>query len=727
MKYFLVVLACLCSGVFFAQEPVDSLAQSRIKEIAVRARRLESSYLSPIQGTYWLGGKKSEVISVSHLPANIVEKNARQVFARVPGVFVYDMDGTANQVNIATRGLDPHRGWEFNIRTNGWLTNSDLYGYPASHFSLPFEVVERIELVRGTGALQYGAQFGGMLNYVLKQPDTSRVFSGESVNSVGSFGWVSTYNAIGGRKGRWQYYAYYNRRTAKGYRDNGASTFDGQGVMVRFEPSERLLVRAELFRSYYLYRIPGPLTDAQFAENPRQATRFRNYYSPYIVFPAVGVEWKLSARTLLSWTASGVFGDRNSVLFDRPATIKDTIDPNTLQYSRRQVDIDGFNSKTFEMRLLHRYALRHRTGSVLTAGVQYIHNDMRRRQQGRGTTGLHYDLTIGPEGWGRDMWMRTRNVALYAENKFQLTARWFVTPGIRWEIGASKMEGNVSYLPPEEIANTIERNFPLLGLSSGYDLGADQSLYAGWTQSYRPVLFKDIIPANPYERSDPNIRDGYGHNAEIGWRGRHKNFRWDVSLFEVLYRRRFGNVALYNERLDTVILWRTNIGDSRTRGVELFAEYAVPVGDHAYLSLFTATSWMDARYLGDSIRVTATENQSIGGKKVESVPRWIARNGLTLYYKNASLALLYSYTDATFADPLNTVEPNATGAVGLVPAYGLLDANLSWQIRPSLLIRLSVNNLTDKQYFTKRPTLYPGPGVWPSDGRSAVLMVQIRW
>jgi Fe(3+) dicitrate transport protein len=31
------------------------------------------------------------------------------------------------------------------------------------------ESVERIELVRGTGALQYGAQFGGMLNYVSKQ------------------------------------------------------------------------------------------------------------------------------------------------------------------------------------------------------------------------------------------------------------------------------------------------------------------------------------------------------------------------------------------------------------------------------------------------------------------------------------------------------------------------------------------------------------------------------
>ena len=28
--------------------------------------------------------------------------------------------------NIAARGLDPHRGWEFNIRKDGIITNSDI-------------------------------------------------------------------------------------------------------------------------------------------------------------------------------------------------------------------------------------------------------------------------------------------------------------------------------------------------------------------------------------------------------------------------------------------------------------------------------------------------------------------------------------------------------------------------------------------------------------------------
>ncbi len=111
------------------------------------------------------------------------------------------MDGTGNQTNISTRGLDPHRGWEFNIRADGIMTNSDMYGYPASHFSLPMEAIGRVELVRGTGAHQYGAQFGGMLNYVLKQPDTTKEFSLETVNSVGSCWLAGTYRRSAEKSG----------------------------------------------------------------------------------------------------------------------------------------------------------------------------------------------------------------------------------------------------------------------------------------------------------------------------------------------------------------------------------------------------------------------------------------------------------------------------------------------------------------------------------------------
>ncbi len=718
-------LAFLFANTILAQTPTDSLRTILLQEIGIRTQVPNIERLPETSGTYLWSGKKNEVISVENTDANVAEKTPRQIFAKVPGVFVYDMDGSGNQTNISTRGLDPHRGWEFNIRANGIMTNSDIYGYPASHFSLPMEAIERIELVRGTGALQYGAQFGGMLNYVLKKPDTTRAIGFESIHSVGSYGLLSSYNAVGGKIGKIQYYAFYSKRVSDGYRQNGNSDYDGQGLMLKYQPKKDFSIQAELLRSNYRYQLPGPLTDAMFEANPRQSTRARNHYSPEIYVPSLAADWKIGANTRLSWTAAAVLGERRSVQFDRTANIVDAINPSTLTYAGRQVDIDHFNSFNSELRLLHSYALFGQS-STLAFGVQYIQNNLNRQQQGKGSTGSDYDLSIDPSGWGRDLFLKSQNVAFSVENKFQLSPKLSVSPGIRYEIGNSKLSGTTNYYDDDkDLPNTIQRNFALLGINTEYTINKKQSLYAGFSQAYRPVIFKDIVPGNVYEKVDKNLKDAFGYNAELGWRGSLGGFKWDVGAFALQYNNRLGNLAQYDTDLDTFILYRTNIGDSHTYGLELFAEYGFYLGEDVFASVFSSTSYFQAEYLGDSIRINGAENQSIRGKKVESVPQWISRNGLNIRYKKLSASLLFSYTAETFADPLNTVEPTANGAVGLVPSYGLLDLNTSYRYR-KFTLRVNVNNLLNKQYFTKRPTFYPGAGIWPSDGRSLVVTVGMR-
>src|SRR5690554_6836812 len=108
----------------------DSIKTKQLEEILVTGIRsnIEAiKRLDPVNETYITLGKKNEVIMVQDLPANLAEKSGRQIFAKVPGVFIYDMDGSGNQMNISTRGLDPHRSWEYNIRQNGIMTNSDIY------------------------------------------------------------------------------------------------------------------------------------------------------------------------------------------------------------------------------------------------------------------------------------------------------------------------------------------------------------------------------------------------------------------------------------------------------------------------------------------------------------------------------------------------------------------------------------------------------------------------
>lgn len=704
---------------FTLAESVEHLDEISIREGADRSLKP----LPSVQGTYLLSGRKSETIQMSQMDGNVAEKTVRQVFAKIPGAFAYDMDGSGNQVNVATRGLDPHRGWEYNIRTNGVLTNSDLYGYPASHFSVPMEAVERIELVRGNASLQYGAQFGGLLNYVLKGPDSSRRFSYETMNTAGAFGLQSTFHRVSGKLGKFTYNAYFHRRTSDGYRKNSRSVAEGEFVSLGYAFRSNLTLKAELGRSYYQYQIPGPLTDAQFAQNPRQSTRSRNYFSPDIYLPSLRLDWQISPRTTFQATASAVLGWRNSVTFEGFANQLDTINRATGQYKNRQVDRDKFKSYTLEARLLHRYQIGS-VGSILTGGIQLINNDLHRRQLGKGTTGTDYDLTLVGD-YGRDIHYKTKNVAFFAENLFQLTPRLSLTPGVRVEWGETRLSGRLAYSEASALPPRLDHRFPLLSLNGQYNLGKDLDLYAGWSQAYRPAIFKDIIPNSILERANPNTKDAHGFNSELGIRGTRLRSRltFDVTLFQLMYRNRLGSQVITEGSQSFV--YKTNIGDSRTRGVEAYAEFAFVQRSRSRVSVFTATSYMDGQYVAGQVS-DGVENRSIRGNAVESVPKWISRNGLQASYHGLSTTLQFSYVDKSFADPLNTVTPTANGARGVVPAYGLWDWYASYRLGRGFTLRGGVSNLTNRSYFTKRPTMYPGPGVWSSDGRSWQLSVGLK-
>ncbi len=699
----------------------------------VKVRRLDSvilySYLNQNiikqlpaeQGTFIFSGKKTEVINLAQIPLDITNKTGRQVFAKVPGVFVYDMDGSGNQINIAARGLDPHRGWEFNLRKDGVLTNSDMYGYPASHYSMPLESIERIELVRGTGSLQYGAQFGGMLNYVSKQGDTTKPFSIENITTVGSFNLLSTYNAISGKKRKLKYYAYLQKKSRDGYRKNEHTSSAAQAIAITYQPNNQFSIRVEWARSKFNYRLPGAITDSMFYADPTQATRSRNYFSPDIHIPSITINWQVASQTKIQFTTSAVLGKRSSVLFDKPANVKDTINAASMQYNNRQVDIDRFHSYTTELRVLQQYRFGIQISS-LAAGIQYMNNDLHRTQLGKGTIGSDYDLNLVTPGWGRDMHFKTKNIALFVENKLQLLSSLSVNFGARIESGKTDMTGIITYYPENEIPLNIKHKFPLLGVNVSYKPARYMELYGGWSQSYRPMIFKDLIPASIYEKTDPNIKDAKGYNAELGFRGNWKFLRWDVNGFLLQYNNRFGTLAEI-DNTGAFYTYRTNIGNSFTRGMEILVQGDWLLGSHANLSAFTSTAFTHARYTKAVVKL-GNANINIGGNKVESAPDFITRNGATLRYRKLSFSILYSYTGETFADALNTAQPpKATGAVGIVPAYGILDMNAGFRFSKALELRVNISNVTNQQYFTKRPLFYPGPGIWPSDGRGGSVSI----
>ncbi len=708
-------------------QPVPDTTQHRtLKVVELTDYRTPFQPLRALPDTllgFIFSGKKTTVIQIQDVPLNVADKSARQVFAKVPGAFVYDMDGSGNQINMATRGLDPHRSWEYNVRQNGVITNSDMYGYPASHYSAPLESIERVDLVRGTASLQYGAQFGGMVNYMTKSGDKLRPLAYEGISTVGSFGLFSTFHSLGGTKGKWSYYGYAYRRVSKGYRKNGDSDAQAYFASVVYKPSDKFSVKAELGRSEYLYQIPGPLTDSMFYNNPRQSTRSRNYYSPDIYIPSISLTWKLNPSTVLYGTTSAVLGTRNSVQFVGFADKPDLILPATNTYAPRQVDRDRYNSYTSEWRLLTHYGLG-KVKARLSGGVQAMHNNLYRRQLGVGTTSSDYDLTITAAGFGRDLHYLTRNVAVFAENQFSLTRLWSLSAGFRYEYGDTRMQGVINYLDPSQVPHQILHHFPLLGMNTQYQLSNNWRFYAGWSQAYRPIVFADIIPATPLDRTDSNLKDAYGYNAEAGISGNWQEWlHVDFTGFLIRYNNRLGTILAEDQ--GAPILLKTNTGASRTVGVEAYVESRIWSGTNVQLAVFSATSWMQGVYLSGKVVNNGIET-NLTGNTLETVPTWISRNGVNFSFHTLFASLQYSYVSKSYSDALNTEQPSSNGARGVVPAYSLLDFNISYQIARNYTLKLSCSNLTNAQYFTKRPNGYPGAGVWSSDGRAANVTLTVK-
>ncbi|HMX82048.1 MAG TPA: TonB-dependent receptor [Saprospiraceae bacterium] len=711
-----------------AQEKQDTMHTIKLKAIEITGQLNKNTTvtkLPEVYNTYIVSGKKNEVIKLENANVNLAEKTGRQVFAKVPGVFVYDMDGSGNQINVSTRGLDPHRSWEFNIRQDGIMVNSDMYGYPASHYAMPLEAISRIELIRGTSALQYGAQFGGMINYINKSPDTSRNVGFENVSTVGSYGLMSSYNSIGGKIGKLTYSGYFAARKSDGYRKNSDSKYDGEYLSLNYDASKTLAIKAQLARSNYVYHIPGPLNDSMFAADPRASTRSRNYFNPEIWVPSLQFFFNPSSRTSIELTSSAVLGERRSVQIEGAAGTWDLIDPATGNYKPRQVDIDGFNSYTSELRLRHDYSLLGQN-STLIAGVRYINNDLKRRQVGVGTTGSDADFSADPNSFKRDLSFKTNNIALYVENLFKLTHKWSISPGFRYENGVSKMSGIIKYLDAADVPNEIKHNFALLGISTQYEFNANTKAYAGFSQAYRPVIFKDIIPSSILETTSKNLKDAYGYNLEAGVAGKlGSKLTYDLSVFSVYIKNRLGAQVITDDT-SKVTIFRTNIGDSRTNGIEVFVQYNIFETSTTSMNIFTSTSYRDSKYENAVVRA-GNENKNVDGNQVQSIPNWISRNGIEVQYKRIGFNVLHSYVSESFADPLNTVTPPKNGSVGLVPEYHLIDAGFSYIVSKNFQLRLNVNNLLNKSYFTKRPEFYPGPAIWPSDGRSVQFSVSTKF
>ena len=607
-----------------------------------------------------------------------------------------------------------------NTRQDGYNISGDIFGYNESYYLPPMEAVSRIEMVRGAASLQFGAQFGGMVNYVINDAPRDKKFEFYTSETAGSFGLINTFNSVGGTINKISYYGFVQYRDLNGWRPNSRSQqFSGFGK-IQYKASEKLNVGIEYTILRNRIKMPGGLTDSMFDANPRSSFRSRNWLkSPWNII-AAHAEYTISPKTSLNIKIFLMFSNRSLVWRNEdggPGAL-DTIDPATGEYSNREVEIEDMNNSTTEIRLLHGYNLG-KMDNTLAGGIRYSYAWFKKMSGGEGTTGSDFDLSITGE-FGKNIDFTTTNIAPFVENIFRISDKFSVTPGFRFEYikstsdGYNKADGEKIFTDENRV-----RSKPLFGVGFEYKTTAYTNLYANISQAYRPISYSELTPIGVTSKIDPNLEDASGFNSDFGYRGTVKNYlNFDVGLFYMAYNNRIGTV-LKNAGTANQYTLRTNVANSVHRGLESYVEFnLLKYLDHSSkkgLSIFNSLALIDAKYTSGEFK----------GNREEASTKYINRVGLTYSDTKFSGTSQMSNVGDAYGDATNA-RLNSDPVAGYIPAYTVFDASVTYRINRYSL-KAGMNNIADKRYFTLRSDEYPGPGIIPSVGRSFYVGVTAKF
>ncbi len=704
----------------------DSLQWKELPDITVVGRNSKSDYqqIPEIVGTTIYAGKKNALIVLENVQGNISNNVMRQVLAKIPGIHIWESDPSGIQIGIAARGLSPNRSWEFNVRQNGYDIAADPFGYPEAYYNPQMQAIQRIEIVRGQSALQYGPQFGGMINYILKNgSEINKPVELEIQQTIGSNGLFNNYTAVGGKQGKLHYYSFFDQRKGDGWRNNSQFFTKSGFGSITYNFTNKFSLSFELMYSHIRSQQAGGLTDDQIKQDAQQSFRNRNWFDITWMTPAIILQYEINEHSRWNTKIFGTIGNRNSIGFLQPITVKDSINPSTNQLNNRMVNLDKYRNFGIESRIISDYAIG-KFKNTIAGGIRLYKGNTYRLADGIGSTGTNYDITISGT-YPKDVSFASSNAAAFIENIFKFSDKLYLIPGIRYEwlegsaAGRNGLNTNGTAINLQNI--TRSRNFILTGVGSEYHITKSTEFYANLSQAYRPIQFANLQAPPTTDVIDPELKDAKGYNLDIGYRGKVKNYiQFDVSGFYLKYNNRVGTISSVNGNYRLI----TNVGASSSQGIETYIEFnpirAFSNSQFTDLILFSSYAYTNATYSSNH------KDANTKGKKVENAPTSIFRGGISYGYKKFLMTTQFNFVGSAFSDANNTIAASANGNTGLIPSYSIIDLTCSYKLYKKLQLKAGINNLLDKIYFTRRAAGYPGPGALPADGRTAFISIEAK-
>jgi len=632
--------------------------------VIVTATRFEDRYLD-------------KPVNVSIITAEDIKsstaKTVPDLLAEQAGIVVHDFFGNnAATTTVDLRGFGIAGTQNTLILLDGRrLADNDLSGVQWS--AIPLAAIERIEIVRGSGAVQYGdGATTGVINIITRSP-------AKIGNLAVLQGRAGSYDTLEG-----QLYANYftgniglnligSGFRSDGYRDNNynrQSNWQAEARWLTGHGDASFKVGTD---DQYI-RLPGARTVQPSTGVNELETDRRGAATPLDYADRTG------NRATLDWRHETGVGQFNLGLGYRDKEQKSYFDQGGFPFSDYRIaDLDVWS-------ISPRMRFPQPLGGLpntLVAGIDWYRWDYRLRVSNAPANIGQPVNTVDAE---------QENLAFYLYNTTRLTPRLTLVAGARrerYEIHATDFYDPTA---PGGAFSSGAAPGSQKESENAYELALRYQLTGNWAatgrlgRSFRFANVDEIYEFSPtFAREFQFLRPQTAQSYEAGLERRTDAGALRATLFVIEV-----TDEIHLDVFSTGI-GNTNLPPSRRRGLELEARQAL--GSTLRLTgayTYTAAEFREGVLPGSAF---TQQNVVIAGKTVPLVPRHkLNASAAWDFAARTRMSALATYVGSQYMD-------NDQGNTGVkIPAYTVADLKLTWENR-GLRLTAAVNNLFGEQYY----------------------------
>ncbi len=603
-----------------------------------------------------------------------------EVMRDIPGVQVTD-SGQPGLGRVRLRGEESRRTA---ILVNGQeITDHHEVGTP---LTLNPSLVERVEVVRGSGSVLYGSRaLSGVINFITRKGGTralqASVSGGYDTAASGYNNFASVYGNLGGTGYRlaWSRSDYGNRSTPEGDMQNTSFSNDSlYGFIGRDFGDHRLEYTWEDYQSSsHIYveeelKTTFPLTDF-YLETPQRDRRKNGFF----------YTWTLENNWLRDIEVNAYRQTSKRHFYTRTDTVWYKRNINT----RGVLDTDG---------ALLQANLNPIGNHQWIWGLQYLNDDVDQTR--------HVDTSswTPPIASGIDIIRDRASIetwAWFTQDQWQLSDNLSLVAGARQYF----VDGNLDYSDRESLSpGSLDSDNRLIGsLGLVWDYSDTVRLRANVAQGYiYPSLMQLATGAyagSRFVNPDANLKPETSITYETGMRVLHAGLSMDVTAFYTASDDYIDHLACTAQdncpgSRDQIYL---NVGKSQAQGLELAVAYQWSATN---LQPYANLTWMKRRNEFDDFKTWDTGIPRLGGRaglRWEGAWRALPELWSDLYLRGES--------SSTLAEPggLRDALNDKKSWLSINLAAG---ANFGSQQQYQLSLELI--NLADKSYIASTENLY---------------------